>query len=297
MKPAISLTTVELKNILFMTDFSDAANAAAPYAKELAARFGAKVHALYVRPPAVNPMTQPSSWPALEQAAKIEDEGHKEELRDTFRGMDPEITIDERDLWSSLEQAIEKGNIDMIVMGTRGRTGIGKFLLGSVAERVFRGAPCPVMTVGPHAISIGKPYEWFSRILFATDFSHESKAALKYAISLAEECQAHLTLLHVVEEEKAGEVVLPADLTAVAEQQMRTLVPQEAKDWCVAEYKVAVGPVAETILQIGARQHADLIVMGIHQPSAFPGADEHLPIRTAHKVVSQAECPALTVRG
>ena len=297
MKPAIPATRIELKNILFTTDFSDAANAAVPYVKELAKRFGAKVHALHVRTPAVNPMTQPSSWAGLEEAARIENERHRQELRDTFAGMEPEITIEEGDLGSNLEPAIERGHMDMIVMGTRGRTGIGKFFLGSVAEKVFRGASCPVFTVGPHAITIGKPYERFSRILFATDFSHESKAALKYAISLAEEYQAHLTLLHVVEEEKPGEIVLPADLTAAAEQEIRTLVPEEAKDWCVPEYKVAVGPVAETILDIAAHDHADLIVMGMNQPSAFPGADEHLSIRTAHKVVSHAECPVLTVRG
>jgi len=153
------------------------------------------------------------------------------------------------------------------------------------------------MSVGPHAIGIGKPKTKISHVLFATDFSPESKAALPWAISIAEENEAKLTLLHVVEEPKADELVHPDDLMALANEQIRKLVPEEAKPWCAPEYKVELGPVSETILDVAAHRHADLIVMGIHRPSGFPGADEHLPIRTAHRVVSNAECPVLIVHG
>jgi nucleotide-binding universal stress UspA family protein len=130
-------------------------------------------------------MTPPRSWKAAEEAAKIEAE--------------------QQTLWSNLAKAIQEKKIDLIVMGTRGRSGVGKFLLGSSAEEVFRQAPCPVLTVGPHSPAKA-PHE-FTRIVFATDFSPESVAALPYAVSLAQECQAHLTLLHVVAEPKGGEPV------------------------------------------------------------------------------------------
>lgn len=290
-------TRIQLKNILFMTDFSSAADAAAPYAAELAKRYGAKLHALHVRPPVINPMTPPETWKGLEEAAEIVAERRRHELLNTFAGVQTEILINEGDLWSNVAAAIEGCNIDLIVMGTRGRSGIGKLLLGSIAEEIFRQAPCPVLTVGPHAPTEPKRGGEFTRILFATDFTPESVAAASYAISLAQECQAYLTLLHVIAEPKPGDFVGPAELTASSEQLMRNLVPPEAELWCVPRYVVERGKPAEKILEVAASQGADLIVLGVRQPSGVPGAATHLPIATAHKVVSQAPCPVLSVRG
>ncbi len=124
-------TGIQLKNILFTTDFSPASNAAVPYAAALAKRYGAKIHALHVRPPVVNPMTPPRSWKAAEEAARIEAELQTRELVKSFAGLQPEILIEEGDLWSNLAKAIEEKKIDLIVMGARGRSGVGKFVLGS----------------------------------------------------------------------------------------------------------------------------------------------------------------------
>lgn len=287
---------IQLKNILFATDFSSASGAAVPYAAELTKHYRAKLYALHVRPPVVNPMTMPASWYGLEEAAKREDEQHRKELLDTFRGIQPEIVIKEGDLWSNLATAIEQNQIDLVVMGTRGRSGIGKFLLGSVAEEIFRQAPCPVLTVGPHSPSEPKRGGEFSRILFATDFSPESVAAAPYAISLAQEYQAYLTLLHVLAEPKAGDLVHPSELARSSAQLLRNLVPAEAELWCVPEYLVERGVADEKILEVAAQSKVDLIVLGVRQASGFPGAATHLPIAIAHKVVSHAACPVLTVR-
>lgn len=207
------------------------------------------------------------------------------------------MLILEGDLWSNLAAVIEANQIDLIVMGTRGRTGIGKFLLGSVAEEIFRQAPCPVLTVGPYAVSEPEQGGEFTHILFATDFSPESVAAAPYAISLAQECQAYLTLLHVIEEPKAGDLVRPPELVASSEQLLRKLVPPEAELWCVPEYAIERGKAAQKILEVAAHSKAGLIVLGVRRPSGVPGAATHLPIATAHKVVSDAACPVLTVRG
>jgi nucleotide-binding universal stress UspA family protein len=297
MKMAGVSAHIQLKNILFATDFSAASNAAVPYAAELAKRYGAKIHALHVRPPVVNPMTPPRSWKAVEEAAKIEAEQQTRALVKSFAGIQPEILIEEGDLWSNLAKAIQEKKVDLIVMGTRGRSGVGKFLLGSSAEEVFRQAPCPVLTVGPHSPAKGPQGGEFTRIVFATDFSPESVAALPYAVSLAQECQAYLTLLHVVAEPKGGELVHAPELTRSFTQLLHNLVPSEAELWCVPEYVIERGEVAETILNVAAQSKADLIVLGVRQPSGFPGAATHLPIAIAHKVVSHASCPVLTVRG
>ncbi len=288
---------IQLKNILFTTDFSPASRAAEPYALELAKHYGAKLHALHVRPPVINPMTQPMTWRGLEEAARAEAEQQKQELLKAFAGIETEILLKEGDLWSNLEAAAEKSKIDLIVTGTRGRSGIAKLLLGSTAEEIYRKARCPVLTVGPQSkvgpVGTGE----FSSILFATDFSPESVAAAPYAISLAQEYEAQLTLLHVVADAKANEFVQPSDLTASSEHLLRNLVPADAELWCVPKFVVERGEAVEKILDVAARSRVDLIVLGMRQPSAFPAAATHLPIATAHKVVAHAACPVLTVRG
>lgn len=297
MKAVQATVRTQIQNILFATDFSPAAVAAAPYAAKIAKHYGAKLFTLHVRPPVVNSMTQPTTWKAAEEGARIEAEQQRRELLATFSGLQPEILIEEGALWSSLEAAIGKYRIDLIVIGTRGRSGIGKLLLGSFAEEIFREAPCPVLTVGPHSSAAAKRNGEVTKILFATDFSPESMAAAPYAISLAQEHQAYLTLLHVIEEPKACELVQPNDVAKSSEQLLRDLVPEEAKLWCVPEYMVEQGVPAEKILDVAARQKAELIVLGIHRPHGVPGAATHLSIATAHKIVSHATCPVLTVRG
>jgi nucleotide-binding universal stress UspA family protein len=287
---------IQLKKILFLTDFSDAADAAAPYAIALAKTYGAKVVALHMRPPAVNPMTPPASWYGLDEAAEVQDEEQRRELETTFMGLSPKIIIKEGDLHGHINAIVAEDNIDLIVMGTRGRSGVRRFFLGSVAEEVFRRAECPVLTVGPHAgREITMPAE-FTRILFATTSTADAKPPLAYALSLAQENQAHITLLHVIAEPVAGTLVQPHDLITATEASLRKLVPSEVESWCVPDFLVECGDAAKKILEIAAQRKADLIVMGAHKAHGFPGAATHLPIAVAHEVVAKAQCPVLTVR-
>lgn len=297
MKTVEAETRIQVKNVLFLTDFSPAASAAVPYARELAKRFGAQIHALHVRGPVVNPMTDPSTWAALEEASETTKEVEIAKLRKSFPAMEPDILVEEGALWSSLASVVEKKSIDVIVLGTRGRSGIGKFFLGSVAEEVFRRAPCPVMTIGPFAnADPSQPCE-FKKILYATDFTNESAAAATYATSLAQEFQAHLTLLHVVREARPGDLVNTAELNESSMRLLRTIIPAGADLWCSPHFLVERGEPAEKILEVAKREQADLIILGVRRPGGFPGTATHLPIATAHKVVSHAGCPVLTVRG
>jgi nucleotide-binding universal stress UspA family protein len=296
MKTLDAQTRIELKNILFTTDFSPAAGAALPYAAELAKHYGAKLYALHVRTPVINPMTPPAGWPALEKAAEEEERERRETLRRAIPGIEPTVLIEDGDLWTNVQSVVEKQNIDLIVMGTRGRTGVGKFLLGSAAEEIFRDATCPVLTVGPHVPDEPRRGGEITRILYATNFNSGPLPAAEYALSLAQEYQAHLTLLHVIEEPKVGELVVPQDLMESSKRHLAKIVPPEAELWCVPDFVVERGSVAEKILEVAKNRKADLIVLGIHEASGFPGAASHLPMSTAHKIVSHAECPVLTVR-
>jgi nucleotide-binding universal stress UspA family protein len=128
---------IQLKNILFTTDFSLAAAAALPYAGELAKHYGAKLYVLHVRTPVINPMTPPAGWPALEKAAEAEERERRETLRNAIPGIEPTVLIEDGDLWTNVKSIVDKKSIDLIVMGTRGLTGVGKLLLGSAAEEIF----------------------------------------------------------------------------------------------------------------------------------------------------------------
>ena len=296
MKTLETWTRVEIASVLFLTDFSPAADGAIPYVKEIVRRFGARLYALHVRPPVINPMTEPAIWPAFERAATAEANAQRLALLAAFPGFKPEVMIEEGDFWKILKSTVEKQSIDLIVLGTRGRSGAAKFFLGSRAEEIFREVPCAVLTIGPHSHT--RPLQGeYTEILYATDFSPVSAEAAVYAISLAQEFQARMTVLHVIAEEKPGDLVRAAELVGSGERLLRQLVPAEAEMWCEPDFVVERGPAAEKILEVAKQRKADLIVLGVRRSSGFPGAATHLLISMAHQVVRHAECPVLTVRG
>jgi nucleotide-binding universal stress UspA family protein len=287
---------VTFRHILFATDFSAAANLALPYAAGLARSFGAKLYALHVKEPA-NYALPPELW----QPAQLADDREVQRLRDAvnrdFPEITPEVLEGEGGVWQALASVIETLPIDLVVVGTRGRTGVEKVLLGSQAEEVLRRATCPVLTVGPHAQPEDGKRGKIASILYATDFGFASLAAAPIAVSLAEEYQAKLTLLHVIENRDARRTAAPEEFGENSERHLRALVPGEANFWCAPNFVVEQGLPADKILEVARRTNADLIVLGVHKPEGVPGASTHLPIATVHHIVARAECPVLTVRG
>lgn len=128
-------------------------------------------------------------------------------------------------------------------------------------------------------------------ILYPTDFSPESLAAAPYAISLAQENQARLYLLHVTK----GDVddVPEASLKAA----LRNLIPPRTEFSCDPKTFVESGEPAQKILDLAEELALDLIILGVKPAPALPGASTHLRMSTAYKVVAAAICPVLTVRG
>ena len=296
MNAATAKTAVGFRNILFATDFSPAAAQAVPYVKRIAKHYDADVVALYVRPPVVNPMMEPATWPIDVEAAKAQDEFCRKELLDSFAGIRTKVLIEEGGIEACLKAAMESNDTDLVVIGTRGRTGAAKLLLGSVAEEIFRTVTCPVLTVGPHAAVAGRMRGPIREILYATDFSPESAHAAEYAVSLAQEFQARLTLLHVIPNQKPGDLVSATDVTTSSEQLLRKLVSPEAAFWCKPEYFVLKGDPAQQIIEFAKLREPDLVVLGARKEKGVYGAASHLPTATAHRVVSHAPCPVLTIR-
>ena len=287
---------VTLKNILYATDFSPAAENAMKYAGALAKSFGAKLYALHVQEPA-NYALPPELWQSAEQACKEQMTQLRNAMVRAFPGVLSETIVGEGGLWPALALAAEKYRIDLIVVGTRGRTGLGKLVLGSQAEEILRRAQTPVLTVGPRVHPEKWPSGKFASILLATDFGPASGAAMHYALSFAEENQAKLTLIHVVDLHKIANVVNREEVIETCERKLRDMVPEEAKAWCTPHYVVQLGEPVEKIFETTERTDADLIVLGVHQPEGVPGAATHLPIATVHKLLAHAATPVLTVRG
>jgi len=118
-----TVTRISLKNILYTTDFSPTAEAAAPYAWELAKRYGAKVIALHVRPVEANGMVPPEAWAAVHEANELQAKQQAGHLKTLFRGIENEVEVTEGAIWDEISRTIEEKEVDLLVTGTHGREG------------------------------------------------------------------------------------------------------------------------------------------------------------------------------
>jgi len=271
---------IALKNVLFATDFSPCSNAALAYALSVARRYGAALHAAHVMPTKAQMLSMaPENWPAVAEEIDKRTQADIEQLEKQFQGLPHDVLTPRGKVADALAQIIEGREIDLLVLGTHGRSGVGKLFLGSVAEEIFRRAACPVLSVGPNVSCNPDGEIQFQHIVFATDFSEDSLAALPYAVSLAEEDQAQLALLYVVEQPAAGIADLE-EFKASLMRRLQELVPPEAEPWCHAECLLEFGqqfaPPAERILEIAGDQAADLIVLGVRPVQRQAGA-HHTP--------------------
>jgi nucleotide-binding universal stress UspA family protein len=284
---------ITLKNILFATDFSAASDAAAPIAIQIARRYDAKIYGVHVNGFDDFTSASPNSWAAMVEAAEREKKEDAGRLNEQLQGIEHEVVIGEGNIWDVVSNLIKGKEIDLIILGTRGRTGIGKTILGSVAEQILRQSPCPVLTVGPQVNRWSDEHAKMREILYATDLAADFPMAAPYAVSLAQENQAHLVMLHVIEDAKAGDLVHSPEVVDFKERKLQQLVTDQAGLWCDPNFIVEQGPAAEKILDVAKRRHTDLIVLGARPAK---GLATHLNVGTVHKVVSQATCPVLTVR-
>lgn len=287
---------VQLKNILCPTDFSEPSEQALPFATALARRYGATIHALHVLTPIVTPE---SGISGIAIQAEVENASRFMcEIDSQLAGIEHQTSVENAlSVWEAVDNAIRDHSIDLIVIGTHGRTGVPRLLLGSVAEEVFRCSPCPVMTVGPAVRTSTHAGGRFRRILFATDYSCASAAAAPYAVSLAENNEARLLLLHVTHPIEQRKRDHKCELS-VAEMihRLYDIVPDQAHLSIPPEVSIEYGSPGERITEAANHRSADLIVLGVRSARGHLSSATHLERRTAHEVVAHASCPVLTVR-
>ena len=284
-------TRIALKNVLFLTDFSESSKAALPFAMAMARSYCTILHALHVLKPVI-----PEAYHEAIQADENLAAAEMVKVGAQLAGVTHDTAVVSSDtLWSALEAAIKDREIDLIVVGTHGRTGVSKLLLGSFAEEIFRRSSVPVLTIGPDVPQNTDPSGRFRSVLFATNFGESATVAAPFAVSLAEENDAQLVLVNVIPQEETAE----RDEAAVtnATHKLLGLVSTDARMWCRPSTIVEHGEAAERILKVAAERKADLIVLGVRDATRHLGAATHLDGPTAHKVVAHARCPVLTVRG
>lgn len=291
MKTLESSTSISFKNILFLTDFSDASRAALVYALAFARHHHAKLFPAHVYNSA--PVAYPEGSAVYNFSPETK-EANLAKLKDLVQrncnSYEPLTT--EGVVEYAVQRWINEHGIDLVVIGTHGRRGVQRFLLGSTAEAIFRTATCPVLTVGPH-VSI-KPYDEsrIDKVLFASDLSPESEHAVCYALSFAHERRAHVTFLHVV----ANDTRHHLDHTRIinfCREELEKLVPEDAQLWCEPEFRVEEGDPADQIINFAETEFPDLVVLGLPKDKDF---STHFQTGVTYKVISSAPCPVLTAR-
>ncbi len=300
---------IEFKNILCPTDLSDASVRALTYAAAFARWYGAQLTVLYVVP-TFDPITVgPGTFNGPVQMVVPMS---REEIREEMRRITNSAGMESLDVILSAQDGDPPRNIvdhaletaaDLVVMGTHGRSGFERLLIGSVAEKVVRKAPCPVLLVPPHLTAAAPEDVTFKHILCAMDFSPAALQALGFALDLARQADGVVTVLHALEwlaEEEPRENVhfnVPEYrryLVQDAQERVRTLIAEESRDWSAIDERVVFGRAYCEILKVAAESGTDLIVMGAQGRG---GLGLTLFGSTTQQVLRAATCPVLTVRG
>ena len=297
-----------LKSVLVATDFSEASDKALRHALAIARHYGAKLYLTHVVSSLGFILVGPDAVVAATEAVCRDARQLEEDLvqRGALAGLSHEVIVRQGKVWEELEEGIREERVDLVVLGTHARRGLGKLVLGSVAEHIFRHAGCLVLTVGPGSlqdppVGSARPIRPF---LFATDFNAPSLHALPYAISSANHFGTKLVLLHVVTDipvpanllPTAGDVMQMRENVRVASlRRLEELLSQKPKLASKPEFVVEFGSPTEKILHAANTLKADAIILGLHR-STHTGTASHLPWATAYEVVCGAGCSVLTVR-
>ena len=298
---------IEFTHVLCPVDFSESSTRSLSHAAAIAGWYDAQLTVLHVVPTfdpmqvrgdlgdpvrVVNPMTQQEVLEEMRRALDV-----------ARVSPDPTLIARAGDASTTIVDEALTTRADLIVIGTHGRRGFKRLLLGSVTESILREAPCPVLTVPPRARATSSEVVTCNRILCPIDFSPSALQALGFALDLARQANGLVTLLHVVEwlaeEEPRGLThfnlqELRDHMVADAAQRLRALVAEESRTWCEIDNVIVLGRAHREILRAAEAKPADLIVMGAQGRG---GVELALFGSTTQHIVRGASCPVLTVRG
>ena len=289
---------MELRNILCPLDFSEFSARAYAYAQSLARHYQTTLFAVHViqsvfsaYPTYINPDVVDEVSRGLRSFAAEELKEFLE--KHTQPGMRMESQIQEGDITDTILALAQAREAELIVMGTHGRRGLDHWLLGSITEKVLRKARCPVLAVHSSLDQSGAPPSpevQIRRILFCVDFSAHSDTGLRYALSLAQEYNAELTMLHVIEDSVGAKD--PEKVRAEATEKLRGLFGSSGPMGGMVKTHVSIGKPYAEIVRYARETAADLIILGVRGRNVL---DLALFGSTTHRVIQQSSCPVLAV--
>jgi len=287
--------------ILIATDFSQAGERAHALGVFLGRRFASDLHVVHVQVLLDDPHLALEHQTELERLLGAADQQRREALQAPTADSDAMIHTHLVRGVSAAEAIVgccSDLQCDLIVMGTHGRRGITRYLLGSVAEKVVRTSPVPVLTVRPDAAI---PSDGVRNILVPHDFSHHSQRAVRVAAAWAAQLRAKVTLLHAVEPVIYPEFyavdLLPDDVVGrlrARSEEALSAAAAELLSGVESGSVVKVGRAGDTIVAEATPDDYDLIIMGTRGLSAI----EHLLLGSvAENVLERSRVPMLAVRG
>lgn len=282
-----------LRNVLVAIDFSAASDAVLPYAISIARHYRSNLHMAHIITPDVSGLIAPQLIDQIRSELKAAATNKiEEQIRAMHVGdLNVQPIVMEGAVADALLGTIRSKDIDLVVLGTHGRRGLRKLVLGSVAEEVFRLAPCPVLTVGPKAEEVSADPMQLRHIIYPMELKGDVVKAAGYPVSIAKEYHAELTFLNVIEQPSMSDDE-KAWINVISEHWFEDKI---APDLGIAKVHFVhkFGDPATAILQCAAERGADLIVMNIQ--GGHPLLAGLVP-GVAHRVVAEASCPVLTIR-
>jgi len=296
---------VSFKSIICATDFSDLSNRAIPFAVSLTKEFDTKLYFCHVIGlPSAAIYGEILLDPTEQQDKAIR--YAQEQLGSLIdaQQVEWEALIATGHTADEISRLAQEKSADLVIAATHGRSGLKRFLLGSVTERLMRILPCPLLIIpepAPDALAVvDQPFR-FKRILIGCDFSSDATLAFQHGLSLAQEFQSELYLVHVIEKPVYPALVdRPAgpddDFQSVMRDHLKealaALLPPEALNWCSPNMVLLEGQPDVELTRYAASQHIDLIVLGVRGQ----GVVEKLFVgSTTDRVVRRAPCPVLSV--
>lgn len=296
---------VTFSRILYATDLSPESLPAFHHAAAIARWYEAPLTVLHVVP-GFDPLPAPAEWvggtmppPRIPTPDEVREVMAAQLPLEQMAGLPCETVARAGDPARVIVDEAVARHADLVVVGTHGRSGVARFLLGSVAERVVHLAPCPVLTVPSGAAHAPAS---FRRILCPVDFSPASEQAVGFALDLARQAEGGVTLLTVVEwlaeDDPSGTAGpdlagLRATLAQDAKARLEALVADEPRTGCTIDEMVGTGRAHREVLRVAAERKADLVVMGAQGRG---GAGLALFGSTTQQVLRGATCPVLVVR-
>ena len=245
---------VNIRKIICATDFSDFSRHAVLYGVSLAKELDAKVficHVIDVPFAGMYGEANPDPVELHDRSMSYAHEHIKGIINTSKVDWEPLVTIGHTA--DEITRMAEDNGADLVVCGNHGRSGLKRLILGSVTERLMRVLPCPLLVVkGAKYMFEGKKEQeaMIKKILVGCDFSHYSSLAFKHAISLAQEFQAELHLVHVVEPSAYKDYItldreasdqLKKDLYAQLREKLEKQIPEEAFNWCTPKTTLLAG--------------------------------------------------------